>query len=407
MVLPRLVEMDFSEGIYMQIRGSMKRLSIFLAAAALLSGCEKEPPAPAAPPVVETVTVAEGPITEFISAVGEAKAYDEVNLVARVEGYLVNRNFTEGQKVKKGQLLYEIEPTLYEAGVRSAEAALEKARAAQKNAEIQYTRQDSLLKKDATSERAFDNAEAEKLQAAADVKACEAALTTAKQDLEYTRIQAPFDGWIGLSAYSVGNLVNRESGTLAKVVSTDPMRVEFVVSEMDILTMRDYRRTEKGRPDVRVRLFLQNGAAYPLDGKIDFWNNEINPNTGTLKLQAVFQNPERLLLPGMFVRIRIEPAAPGRKLLVPLTALMNDQAGDYVYVVGPDGVVNRRTIGTEFRDGGFAVVKSNLTPGEKVIVKGLQKVRPGMTVEPRESSDPAVMIPRGPAPAAENGAVRK
>ena len=108
-----------------------------------------------------------------------------------------------------------------------------------------------------------------------------------------------------MSAYSVGNLVNRESGTLAKVVSTDPMRVEFVVSEMDILTMRDYRRTEKGRPDVRVRLFLQNGAAYPLDGKIDFWNNEINPNTGTLKLQAVFQNPERLLLPGMFVRIRL------------------------------------------------------------------------------------------------------
>ena len=378
----------------------MKHLPILLAAAALLAGCREKAAAPAAPPVVETVTVAEGPITEFISAVGEARPFDEVNLVARVEGFLVKRNFTEGQQVKKGQLLYEIEPVLYDAGVRSAEAELEKARAALKNSEAQFSRQGTLLKKDATSERAFDNAEAEKLQAAAAVKACEAALTRAKQDLEYTRITAPFDGWIGFSACSVGNLVSRSSGTLAKVVRTDPMRIEFVVSEMDILTMRGYRKTEKGRPDVRIRLFLQNGDLYPLDGRIDFWNNEINPDTGTLKLQAVFRNPERRLLPGMFVRIRLEPAAPGRKLLIPLAALMNDQAGDYVYVAAADGTISRRTIRTQFRDGGFAVVTANLKAGEKVVVKGLQKVRPGMKATAKESTDPAVMIPRDAAPAA-------
>ena len=181
------------------------------AATLLLAGCEKEAPAPAAPPQVEVITAAEAPIAETIPAVGVAKAYDEVNLVARVEGYLVNRNFKEGQEVKKDQLLYEIEPVLYRAQVEAAEAELAKAKANLANAVEQYNRQQTLLKGDATSERAFQNAEADKLSAEADVRGCQARLETANQNLEYTRISAPFDGWVGLSAVSTGNLVNLET----------------------------------------------------------------------------------------------------------------------------------------------------------------------------------------------------
>ena len=331
------------------------------AATLLLAGCEKEAPAPAAPPQVEVITAAEAPIAETIPAVGVAKAYDEVNLVARVEGYLVNRNFKEGQEVKKDQLLYEIEPVLYRAQVEAAEA--------------------------------------DKLSAEADVRGCQARLETANQNLEYTRISAPFDGWVGLSAVSTGNLVNLETGTLAKVVKTDPMRVEFVITEMDILKMHEFRKDGRN-PDVKVSLSFQDGTVYPTEGKISFWNNEINNTTGTLKLQAVFPNPDRKLLPGMFVRVKLEPRQPSTKLLLPLAALMNDQAGDYVYLVTPDGTVKRQTLKTAFRDDSFAVVTDNLKPGDRVVVKGLQKVRPGSKVRAVESADPNVQLPKAAKPEA-------
>lgn len=369
------------------------------AATLLLAGCEKEAPAPAAPPQVEVITAAEAPIAETIPAVGVAKAYDEVNLVARVEGYLVNRNFKEGQEVKKDQLLYEIEPVLYRAQVEAAEAELAKAKANLANAVEQYNRQQTLLKGDATSERAFQNAEADKLSAEADVRGCQARLETANQNLEYTRISAPFDGWVGLSAVSTGNLVNLETGTLAKVVKTDPMRVEFVITEMDILKMHEFRKDGRN-PDVKVSLSFQDGTVYPIEGKISFWNNEINNTTGTLKLQAVFPNPDRKLLPGMFVRVKLEPRQPSTKLLLPLAALMNDQAGDYVYLVTPDGTVKRQTLKTAFRDDSFAVVTDNLKPGDRVVVKGLQKVRPGSKVRAVESADPNVQLPKAAKPEA-------
>ncbi len=362
------------------------QIGVLLLAIALFAGC-KEKNTPSRPaPSVELAVVAEAPIVEYISAVGAIKAYDEVALVARVEGFLQKRNFKEGQAVKQGELLYEIEPVLYEAEVRAAQANLDKANAALRNAEEDYKRQSGLRQKDATSERTYENAEARRDEAKADAEVCKAKLITARQNLEYTRITAPFNGWIGLSAISEGNLVSPASGALASVVRIDRVRLEFVINEMDLLMLQQYQKPDGAPPEVRIRLFLQNGMEYPEPGKLSFWNNQINPSTGTLKLQAVFENPKEQLLPGMFARVRLEPAKAKNKLLVPLKALMADQAGSYVYTVDNQNKVVRKTIETSFQDDQNAVVTKNLNAGERVIVDGLQKVRPGQVVTPKDGA---------------------
>ncbi|MBS1369626.1 MAG: efflux RND transporter periplasmic adaptor subunit [Lentisphaeria bacterium] len=368
----------------------------FLAAAALLSGCrEKAAPAVPEPPLVKVVPATAGYMFESASAIASIKAYDEVNLVARVEGFLVKRLFEEGKPVKKGQLLYEIEPEVYAAKVKAAEAELEKAYANQKNADIEYERQKTLDRQDATSKRAFDNAAAGKQEADAAVKGAEANLALAKQDLSYTKIHSPFDGQIGLNTYSVGNLVDQNSGTLATVVKVDPVRVEFVITEFELIKLL---RLQKGAeaPKIRVRLFLQDGSEYSQPGEIAFWSNRVNTSTGTFQLQAVFPNPKRELMAGMFVRVNIGPAEPAKSLLVPLIALMADQAGNYVYVVEPDGRVQRRNLELGYRDRRNVVVESGLRAGDKVIVEGVQKVRPGSPAAPQEDKALLALIPQTP-----------
>ncbi len=358
----------------------------------ILSGCDPKPAPTAASPEVEVLPAAVGPVRETITAIGETKADEKVDLVARVEGFLKKRNFKEGQPVKKGDLLFEIEPEMYDAEVKAAQAGLEKSLAARKNADIDYERQSKLAKEDATSGRAYDNAAARKMEADAEVEAAEAALTKAKQNLSYTKIYAPFDGWIGLAPISEGNLVGRTSGTLASVVRTNPMRVEFVLNEMDLLTLLRGKKKGQTRPEVRVQLYTQDGREYDAEGKISFWDNRIDPDSGTLRLQAVFPNPDGKLIPGMFTRIKLSPPKPREALLVPLTAVMTDQAGDYVYIVDKDGIVRRRTLKTGYRDETHVVAIDNLAPGEEIIVNGIQKVRPGMKVKavPVKTADTAV-----------------
>lgn len=352
-----------------------------------LSGCGEKKSVQRPLPEVKTATLRQQPINQEMRAVGETIAADSVELVARVEGYLQKRHFSEGQMVKKGALLYEIEPEIYIARVKAAEADLEKAKANAQNANIDYERQKSLVTKDATSERSYDNAIAVKMQADADVKAAEANLSLAKTNLSYTKINAPFDGWVGLSAVSEGNLVNPSLGTLASIQRIDPMRVEFVLGELDLLELK--KNTGKdGAPDqVNVELEFQNGERYDRKGKISFWNNKINSTTGTIRLQALFDNPTHQLIPGMFVRVILTPRRNSEALLVPLTAVMSDQAGDYVYLVDADGTVSRRTIKTGYRNEEYAIVLDKLKAGDQVIVEGLQKTRPGSKVRLAPSSE--------------------
>ena len=359
-------------------------VALLLAAGVVGGGCTEEKHAAVETPLpkVEVVPATEGYIDEAATAIGELKPFNEVALVARVEGFLKKRNFEEGQLVRAGQLLYEIEPEIYEAKVKAAEGAVEKARAAKQNADGDYDRQKQLIGDDATSKRAFDNASAAKMEADAALKSAEAELALAKQNLSYTKIFAPFDGRISLSKFSEGNLVNQSSGTLASVVSVDPMRAEFVITEPDLLRLQQFRKGDKSIPPLRIRLLRQDGSEYPHQGKISYWDNRVNPTTGTFRIQAVFPNPGQDLVPGMFVKISIAPETPRKTLLIPLQAIMNDQAGEYVYVVDPSGTVVRRDIRVSFRNRRLAVVAEGLNPGEQVITSGTQKVRPGAKAVP-------------------------
>ena len=340
------------------------------------TGCKRKVQAASRPvPEVNAVKLQQLPYRPSTLVIAEVKAFDEVNLVARVEGYLRKRHFKEGSLVKKNQLLFEIEPEVYQARVKYAEAKLAKARAAQKNADTDYNRQRKLLTTKAVSEQNYDKAEAAKLEADAEVKSAEADLQLARQDLSYTRIFAPFDGSVGLSTYSEGNLVNSSSGTLATVVRNDPVRVEFVISELQLLFLA--RERAENEDPLEFKLLTQDGKEHSREGKISFWDNKVNTSTGTFRIQAEFENPEGLLTPGMFCRIRIRVRKALKGILVPEEALMMDQAGEYVYAVGPDGVVSRRNVKVSYREKGFAVTSSGVKPGDVVIDEGTQQVKPG------------------------------
>jgi len=356
----------------------MHKLFLLFATALCLffAGCERKvPQVKAELPAVKGIKVGMYPYNPANTVIAEVKAADEVNLVARVEGFLQKRCFVEGSRVKKGTLLYEIEPELYRAKVKAAQAKLNRAQVAGKNADTDYKRQRQLLSSKAVSERTFDRVEATKLEADADIKNAEAELEIAKQNLSYTKIRAPFDGIVGLSRYSEGNLVSPSSGTLATIVRNDVVRVEFVVPELLLLNVFEKKDGQRGK--FKIELITQDGKVYPYPGKISFWDNKVNTNTGTFRIQAEFPNPKGALTAGMFGRIRITSLKNLSGLMIPEEALMVDQAGEYVYVVSPDGTVSRRNVSISYRDKGFAVVKSGVKAGETVIDAGIQHVRPG------------------------------
>ena len=347
-----------------------------LALAVILTGCgKKNAPAPAPLPEVKGVKLRLLPYNPGQQVIAEVKASDEVNLVARVEGFLQKRNFAEGSRVKKGQVLFEIEPELYQAKVKAAEAKLTRAKVVQKNADTDYRRQRQLLTTKAVSERTFDKVEASKLEADADVKSAEAELEIARKNLSYTKITAPFDGQMGLSNYSEGNLVNSSSGTLATIVNNDVVRVEFVVSELNLL--KELKQKKNAVDNFKFELITQDGKVYPFPGKISFWDNKVNTSTGTFRIQAEFPNPNHTLTAGMFGRVRITLLKNAQGIIVPEEALMVDQAGEYLYIVAADGSVSRRNVKVSYRSNGFAVIESGVKAGETVIDSGIQHVRPG------------------------------
>ena len=339
-------------------------------------GCERKAPAPApALPEVRGVKAALLPYNPSQVVIAEVKASDEVNLVARVEGFLKKRHFHEGSRVKKGQLLFEIEPELYQAKVKAARAKLIRAKVVQNNADTDYKRQRQLLSTKAVSERSFDRVEAAKLEADADVKSAEAELEIAQKNLSYTRITAPFDGVIGLSNYSEGNLVNANSGTLATVVKNDVMRVAFSVSELQLL--KNLKQKKNAIDNFKFELITQDGKVYPYPGKVSFWDNKVNTGTGTFLIQAEFPNPQSSLTAGMFGRIRMTLLNAPNGIIVPAEALMADQAGEYLYFVQSDGTVVRRNVTVGYRDQNFAVIQKGVKPGDVIVDEGVQHIRPG------------------------------
>ena len=336
--------------------------------------------APSAPSVIVAPVVSRE-ITRTSDFVGRVTAIDKVEIVARVPGFIEQRNFTEGQLVKKGDLLFRIEQATYKAAADQARANLAKAKAIQANAALQLGRGKALANQEFLPQATVDQRQAEQSSAAADVLVAQAALDQAEINLGYTEIRSPIDGRIGLATFTVGNLVGPSSGALATIVSFDPVYVVFQASERDVL---DFKRrllggdAANGRVTVRVR--LPDGTLYAQPGQANFLDIQVSGSTDTIAVRATVPNPQGILVPGGIVGVPVEQGAPEQATLVPQSSLQLDQAGSYVLVVGDDKKVALRRVKLGPERGTEVVVTDGVKAGELVIVEGMQKVRPGLTV---------------------------
>jgi membrane fusion protein, multidrug efflux system len=357
----------------------------------LLAGCEEPPdPSQAAappPPAVAVVEVQRQPVTPSVSFTGRVVAIDRVDLLARVTGFLEQRLFMEGQDVSKGDLLFVIEQAPFEAEVARAEAEVARAEASLAEAEATLARVQEAVRSGAVSKQELDQATAAEAVARAEVLAAQAELKTARLNLSYTKIEAPIAGRIGRSNYTVGNLVGPDSGVLATIVSQDPIYVTFPVSTRVLLGAR--RRAARAA-ELVVRAQLPDGTMYKHPGKIDFADIEVDETTDTIIIRAEFPNPERLLVVGQFVNVFVEAEQPRQEIVITQSALQVDQAGQYVLTVNDESTVEQRRVETGQAQDGRVVIASGLNEGDRVIVEGLQKVRPGQQVQ-------ATVVP-APAP---------
>ena len=320
------------------------------------------------------------------SFIGRGEAISSTDLIARVSGFVTEQVVTEGQSVAEGDVLFRIEPDIYEAAVLSQEAALARAEANLELAEIELQRREQLVSRGTISESEADIARANAKVAEADLKAATAALQQAQIGLDYTEIDAPIDGRSGSASVSVGSLVGPNTAPIATLVTQAPIYVTFSLSEPELVTVLERLETDieglaanDASPDVFV--ILPNGTRLEEPGRVVFLDNRIDPNTGTISLRAEFANEAGLILDGAFVSVIIQALEPTPSVMVPQSALQRDQRGDFVLVVTDQQLVEQRyvTLGPQIETA--VVVEDGLRSGEAVIVEGLQRVRPGVAVD--------------------------
>jgi membrane fusion protein (multidrug efflux system) len=350
----------------------------------LLAACDekKQAAAPPPPPAVGVTVAAMKGISRADQFVGRIQAIGIVQVRARVEGFIEKVLFTEGQDVKAGDVLYQIEKSQYQALADQAKANLAAAQATTINAQLQYNRSLQLVKNQYTPQATVDQNKAAWDTAKAQVLQTQAALTQTEINLGYTDIRSPIDGRIGLTALTTGNLVNPASGVLTTIVSQDPIYVVFPVSQRQLEDIRESRKQQDGsQTKIQILVTLSNGKEYPLPGVWNFTDPQVDQQTDTLTMRATLPNPDRLLVDGEFVTVQIKEKKEQPRLVVPQAALQVDQAGYYVMVVNGDNKVEQRRVTVGPNQGVDAVIQSGLKEGEKVIVEGVQKVRPGQLVK--------------------------
>jgi membrane fusion protein, multidrug efflux system len=333
------------------------------------------------PPAVSVTPVVVRQVTESTEYTGRVTAIDKVDLVARIVGFIEERTFTEGQLVKKGDLLFRIEQATYKAAVEQARATLAKNKATAVNTKLQLERGQELLRNNNIPQATVDQRAADDAAAQASVLEAQAQLDQAQINLGYTEIRSPIDGRIGIATFTVGNLVQPSSGRLATIVRQDPVYVLFQASERDVL---DYKskvlEAQDNKPQAVIRIKLPNGSVYPHPAVNNFLDVQVDPSTDTVAVRAQVANPQLLLIPGGIVGVTVERGAPQPALTVPQAAILLDQAGSYVLLVNDEKKVEQRRVTTGVDVGRDVVVTSGLKEGELVIVEGIQKVRPGQVV---------------------------
>ncbi|UTT86254.1 efflux RND transporter periplasmic adaptor subunit [Vibrio pelagius] len=371
-----------------------KLLLTVLASSMILVGCGQDAQnAQQAPlPLVAVEDVNVIPHQQSKSYIGRIEAVEDTAITAQVSGYLQNRHFKEGQMVEKGQLLYTIEPSSFEAQVASAKASVAQANANLKKAELDFNRGKNLLPKGSISQSEFDALTATLLGAQAQLEASKAQLNSANVQLSHTRIEAPFAGRISDSKVSTGDLVSPSSGVLTTLVSLDPVHASFSISERERLALGMDRIEGDGSSDsdrVEVQIILENGEAFEHLGKLDFLGNRINLNTGTIAMRAIADNPNQQLLPGQHVRVNLRDKQEIDVVTIPRRAVQTDLEGDFVMVlVEGEGapVAERRNIDMGRQVEGGVIVHSGLETGDAIITQGLQRVRNGMPVRIQPSA---------------------
>jgi membrane fusion protein, multidrug efflux system len=356
-------------------------------------------PGPGGPPAVGVVKVQKRAVIETSEFVGRVQAIDRVDIVARVTAFLQERSFTEGAEVQKGDLLYRLERGPFEADLQAKQAAVAQQQALLRNATIVLNRAQTLLSTPAGQRSTVDDALAQQASQAAQLQSAQAQLRASQINLDYTEIRAPVAGKISRSSVTTGNVVGPGSGIMATIVSQDPMYVVFPIPVRTALDLRGRYAERGGLPSVVVRLKLPDGATYGQTGRLDYVDPSVTPNTDTLIFRASIPNPlrpgasasdpsNRELSDGEFVTVTIEGVAPIEALGVPRSAVLSDQQGNYVYVLGPANKVAQRRVQLGQSTPRVAVVMGGLAEGETVVVEGLQRIRPGAVVNPGPPSAP-------------------
>lgn len=332
-------------------------------------------------PVVLVSPVVKREMARFHEFIGRIDAIERVDIRVRVTGTLLKPQFTDGQRVEPGQLLYEIDPGPFQADVDAKKAQVASAKADAQNAEVAFERAQELLKTSAGTRATFDQRKAELAKADANVLIANAALENSNITLGYTKITAPIAGRIGRTAITEGNIVSPSSGVLTTIVKDDKVRAVFSVSQREVL---DYKKAAHTKAPV-VRLRLADNSIYEKTGTIDFIDNTVDSKTDSQVLRALFDNPDRKLVNDQSVRVVLEQAADAPQLVVPEDALAADQSGTFVMIVDNDQKVATRYIKIGQSRDGLAVVTDGLKEGENVIVQGMQRVRNGMKVNAQKA----------------------
>ncbi len=380
--------------LVLPIRGSVA--AAVIAASLLLVACGSDAPEQtiAETPAVGVIEATLQKVNPFFEFVGKTRAKQTVALRARVTGFLEAREFEEGGDVEKGQVLFKIEPEQYQASLAQTEAELAAAKASLNRAQVDLKRYKELAKAKNVSQQEVDKTAAEVLVQEASVQTAEAAIRKAQLNVDYTEIVAPIAGRIDAASYTVGNLVGPESGIMATINLMEPIHVVFSIAETWYLELvKDDIDVRESGGDLdefsHVPLIrLPNGALFAnakgdvIEGRFDFIDNKVDEKTGTVLVRAVFDNPELLLLPGTFVTVVIERKEAKEAVLIPQAAALTDQGGYYVLIVDAENKVQVRRIETGQRFDANWVVEKGLEPGDRIILHGVQKVRPGIEVKP-------------------------
>ena len=379
--------------------------------AVMLAACSEENKYVAPPPPQVTVAApVQQAVTQYLQFTGNTASINSVDLVARVEGFLMSIDYKDGAVMKKGDRLFLIQQDTYQADLDQAKAQLASAQAQLTNSQAEYQRQSTLGQQDFSSQATVDKARAARDEAIAAVDAAKANVEIATINLGYTTVTAPFDGIVTRHLADVGQLVGHgQPTTLATIVEMDPIYAYFNIGENEVLRIKQalaaQGRTIEEVKQIEIDLGLQNeGDDYPHKGRLDYVSPEVDPSTGTLLVRGVFDNPKLALLPGLFVRVRIPAKQIPNAFLVADTAIGTAQQGKYVLVVNKDNVVEQKIVTVGQQIGENRVIESGLTADDRVVVGGIQRATPGTKVAPVEAKTASAAPASAPAAAKTDAA---